>query len=140
MRNNLHFQGFNFCKVNPIRSFASASTKKNSLYTQLKPFIKFAKPEFRIVGYSIALLFISSSVTMSVPFSMGTIIDIVMEKDDTNGGPEEEGSNVAGYPLKNNTFIKEILTKTGSLPALFSVLGLVFIGLISLLEWTINIK
>ncbi|KAI8147888.1 ATP-binding cassette sub-family B member 10, mitochondrial [Fennellomyces sp. T-0311] len=43
----------------------------------IKQLFQLAKPEAKSISAAIALLVISSSVTMSVPFSMGKIIDIV---------------------------------------------------------------
>ena len=103
-----------------IRKFASKSPRK-SLRSQLSPFIKFARPEFKIVGYSLGLLLISSSVTMSVPFSMGAIIDIVMGH---KGVEVEEQKSVLP---KGNSFVKKILVQTGSLTGLFGLLGCIFI-------------
>ena len=88
---------------------------KKSLKQQLLPFIKFAKPEYKIVGLSIVLLFISSSVTMSVPMSMGVIIDIVMQNMD-----QVAASN------KGSGFVYKLLEKTGSLTGLFAFLGGIF--------------
>ncbi|KAJ2777879.1 ATP-binding cassette permease mdl1 [Coemansia javaensis] len=42
---------------------------------------RLARPEYRLLGGAVGLLFVSSSVTMAVPFSMGRIIDLV-----TNAG------------------------------------------------------
>ncbi|KAJ2851155.1 ATP-binding cassette permease mdl1 [Coemansia brasiliensis] len=38
---------------------------------------RLAKPEYKLLGSAVGLLFVSSSVTMAVPFTMGKIIDIV---------------------------------------------------------------
>ena len=93
---------------------------KKSLSQQLQPFLKFARPEFPIVGASLVLLLISSSVTMSMPFSMGAIIDVVMENlDDKIDHLEEKGGQ--------NELVKSLLVKTGSLTGLFTLLGGVFV-------------
>ena len=103
--------------------------KVKSLYQQLRPFIKFARPEFRIIGYSLGLLLISSSVTMSVPFSMGAIIDIVMQKEEIEGKSAGDGENDNEYPLKSSKFLRNMFAQLGSLPALFGTLAAVFVGL-----------
>ncbi|KAJ1679335.1 ATP-binding cassette permease mdl1, partial [Spiromyces aspiralis] len=41
--------------------------------------LKLAKGEAKLLGSAVGLLFISSSVTMAVPFSMGKIIDMVTD-------------------------------------------------------------
>ncbi|KAI8911738.1 P-loop containing nucleoside triphosphate hydrolase protein [Gorgonomyces haynaldii] len=79
---------------------------------QMLQFAKIARPEFRLVGAAVGLLFVSSAVTMSVPFSMGTIIDIVMNK--FNQKPKEDNG------------IKSKLQSV-SLPTLFGGLAGVFI-------------
>ncbi|KAJ1729294.1 ATP-binding cassette permease mdl1 [Coemansia biformis] len=42
---------------------------------------RLARPEYKLLGGAVGLLFVSSSITMVVPFSMGRIVDIV-----TNAG------------------------------------------------------
>ena len=109
-----------------FRKFTSNGKKprEKNLYQQLYPFIKFATPEFRIIGYSLGLLLISSSVTMFVPFSMGTIIDLVMQND-KDDSPENDTVN----PLKSNNFLRNVFKNLGSLSAVFGALGAVFVGL-----------
>jgi putative ABC transport system ATP-binding protein len=102
------------------RFLFSPKNKQKSLFQQLKPFAKFSKSEYKLIGGSIILLLISSSVTMSVPFSMGAIIDIVLEKME---GPEVETSK----PKETDSLLKKLLQTTGSLTGLFALLGGVFI-------------
>lgn len=53
--------------------------------------IKIARPEIKILGMAFVLLLISSSITMSIPFSIGKILDIA-----TSGtGKEASGEDVA---------------------------------------------
>lgn len=70
----------------PFRLYSTPSFR-----TQLFRFARIARPEFRRVAAAIALLFVSSSVSMAVPFSMGTIIDMVME-DKARGGGGAKGT------------------------------------------------
>lgn len=48
--------------------------------------IKIAKPESKVLGVAFVLLLISSSITMSIPFSIGKILDIATKSD---GGPDQ---------------------------------------------------
>lgn len=110
------------------RGFVSTvkNVKQKSLKDQLSPFVKFARPEFKIVGGSLVLLLISSAVTMSVPVSMGAIMDIVMQKMAPQD-KDTEVKNDEGQKKSPGDFVKNLLQKTGSLPALFGLLGGVFI-------------
>ena len=46
--------------------------------------IKIARPEARVLGYAFVLLLVSSAITMSIPFSIGKILDMAT-KADTEG-------------------------------------------------------
>ncbi|KAI9879781.1 MAG: ATP-binding cassette permease mdl1 [Pleopsidium flavum] len=48
--------------------------------------IKIAKPEAKVLGVAFVLLLISSSITMSIPFSIGKILDIATKSD---GGSDQ---------------------------------------------------
>lgn len=52
-------------------------TKKQLKSEDLFRILSLAKPEYKSLAGAIGLLFISSAVTMSVPFCMGKIIDII---------------------------------------------------------------
>ncbi|KAJ3320738.1 ATP-binding cassette sub- B member 10, mitochondrial [Boothiomyces sp. JEL0866] len=119
-----------------VRFNSTKSKKPKSLKEQLMPFWPYAKPETKIVIASIGLLLVSSTVTMSVPFSMGAIIDIVMadagaETADFDKPKLQDNSGVdpVGFmnSKNNSTLLKALLEKTGSLSALFSVLVGVFV-------------
>ena len=43
--------------------------------------IKIARPEAKVLGVAFVLLLISSSITMSIPFSIGKILDIATKSD-----------------------------------------------------------
>ena len=120
----------NFGMRGLIRSLTTNAIKqtmkepKKSLFGQLIPFLKFARPEFRLVGGSLVLLLISSTVTMSVPFSMGAIIDIVMEDLDA---PKSSSVFQVADENSHKELVKSLLAQTGSLIGLFSFLGGVFV-------------
>lgn len=65
--------------------------------------IKIARPEVKILGVAFLLLLISSSITMSIPFSIGKILDIA-----TAGAGEAAGADAASknmlFGLSINTF------------------------------------
>ena len=46
--------------------------------------IKIAKPEAGVLGYAFVFLLISSSISMSIPFSIGRILDIATKPDSGN--------------------------------------------------------
>ncbi|KAJ3309176.1 ATP-binding cassette sub- B member 10, mitochondrial [Boothiomyces sp. JEL0838] len=129
----------NISKVNyrfQVRFNSAKAKKPKSLKEQLMPFWPYAKPETKIVIASIGLLLVSSAVTMSVPFSMGAIIDIVMADagaDTADFDKPKLGDNSGVDPVgfmnskNNSTLLKSLLEKTGSLTALFSVLVGVFV-------------
>ena len=53
--------------------------------------IKIARPEAKVLGIAFAFLVISSSVSMSIPYSIGKLLDIATNKDG--------GNSLFGYPL-----------------------------------------
>lgn len=66
-------------KVNLAAKLSDDGTagKSSSTTSQdAKRLVNLARPESRNISYAIVLLLISSAITMSVPFSMGKIIDI----------------------------------------------------------------
>ncbi|KAL9952922.1 hypothetical protein ACROYT_G040252 [Oculina patagonica] len=76
--------------ANSVRSYSSANNgekekavaqesnfKKQVKSEDLFRILSLAKPEYKSLAGAIGLLFISSAVTMSVPFCMGKIIDII---------------------------------------------------------------
>ncbi|KAI8851224.1 P-loop containing nucleoside triphosphate hydrolase protein [Chytridium lagenaria] len=63
----------------PAIPFLGSNLISARLFTsEARRLLLLAKPEAKVLAGAILLLFISSGVTMSVPFSMGKIIDIVM--------------------------------------------------------------
>jgi putative ABC transport system ATP-binding protein len=61
-----------------------ASSGKGSGFGEVWRLIKIARPEAKVLGAAFFLLLISSSITMSIPFSIGKILDIA-----TKGGAKE---------------------------------------------------
>ncbi|CAO3638554.1 unnamed protein product [Cunninghamella blakesleeana] len=59
----------------------TTTKKKDNNWNDFKRLISLAKPEAKSITGAIGLLLISSAITMSVPFSMGKIIDIVTNPD-----------------------------------------------------------
>ncbi|KAI7892138.1 P-loop containing nucleoside triphosphate hydrolase protein [Mucor mucedo] len=56
---------------------AAAATAKKADRSDVKRLFQLAKPEMKSITAATGLLVVSSAITMSVPFSMGKIIDIV---------------------------------------------------------------
>lgn len=54
--------------------------------------LKIARPELKTLGWAFLFLLISSSVTMSVPFSIGRILDVATK-------PPEENATLLGLPM-----------------------------------------
>ncbi|KAJ1648809.1 ATP-binding cassette permease mdl1 [Dispira simplex] len=68
----------------PPSSLAQVTKKPNQgsvlprfSWSSLRRLVTLARPEYKILGGAVSLLLLSSTVTMSVPFAMGRIIDIV---------------------------------------------------------------
>ncbi|KAJ2415682.1 ATP-binding cassette permease mdl1 [Coemansia sp. RSA 2530] len=64
--------------VDPEEAQSAKQIKTKQAWLRL---LRLAKPEYKLLGGAVGLLFVSSTVTMAVPFSMGKIIDMV-----TNSG------------------------------------------------------
>ncbi|KIW78705.1 hypothetical protein Z517_08544 [Fonsecaea pedrosoi CBS 271.37] len=62
------------------------ATGKSSGFGEIWRLIKIARPEAKVLALAFILLLISSSITMSIPFSIGKILDIA-----TKGGAKTEG-------------------------------------------------
>lgn len=54
-----------------------SSTKRQLKTEDIYRILSLAKPEYKSIAGAVGLLFLSSAVTMSVPFCMGKIIDII---------------------------------------------------------------
>ncbi|KAJ2900693.1 ATP-binding cassette permease mdl1 [Coemansia aciculifera] len=64
--------------VDPEEAQGAKQIKTKQAWLRL---FRLARPEYKLLGGAVGLLFVSSTVTMAVPFSMGKIIDMV-----TNSG------------------------------------------------------
>lgn len=81
-----------------------ASQSQSAGFGEVWRLIRIARPEIKILGVAFVLLLISSSITMSIPFSIGKILDIA-----TSGASKEtSGVDVAQegmlFGLSINTF------------------------------------
>ncbi|XJO74141.1 hypothetical protein BDV3_005001 [Batrachochytrium dendrobatidis] len=103
--------------VNSEHEDSNPSNPKLSL--QLRRIAQLARPEMWILIGALALLFISSAVSMSVPLSMGTIIDMVM----VELGARVDSSTVLQVSPRLSDIIKQHL----SLTTLFGVLACIFV-------------
>jgi len=63
------------------------SSGKSTGLGEIWRLIRIARPEAKVLGCAFLLLLISSSITMSIPFSIGKILDIA-----TKGGAKTEGA------------------------------------------------
>lgn len=73
-------------QVNLSARLQSAKTQPNSAgFGEIVRLIKIARPEAKWLGLAFAFLLISSSITMSIPFSIGKILDLAT-KDPSEGG------------------------------------------------------
>ncbi|RDW65480.1 putative multidrug resistance protein 2 [Coleophoma crateriformis] len=81
-------------QVNLAARLSSGKQQKNSAgLGEIWRLIKIARPEARWLGLAFAFLLISSSITMSIPFSIGKILDLAT-KDPS------EGATLFGLDMK----------------------------------------
>ncbi|KAJ2156977.1 ATP-binding cassette permease mdl1 [Coemansia sp. RSA 552] len=66
--------------VDPEEALQAKKTKTGQAWLRL---FRLAKPEYRLLGGAVGLLLVSSSITMSIPFTMGKIIDLVTNAEST---------------------------------------------------------
>lgn len=66
--------------------------------------IKIARPEVKILGVAFVLLLISSSITMSIPFSIGKILDIATSGASKEASGEDAAPKEMLFGLDINTF------------------------------------
>ncbi len=71
--------------------------------------IKIARPEARILIWAFILLLISSGITMSIPFSIGKILDIATKGGAKTEGPEAEQKSEMLFGLSLTTFYTALL-------------------------------
>jgi ABC-type multidrug transport system fused ATPase/permease subunit len=84
-----------------------------SFKENLLRFARIARPEFGMLGLAIVFLFVSSAVSMSVPLSIGTVIDIVMESSSSavTTGKDVQGDNKGGLKIHKETETQELSSK-----------------------------
>jgi putative ABC transport system ATP-binding protein len=70
--------------------------------------LKIAAPEWKTLGWAFLFLLISSSVTMSVPFSIGRILDVASK-------PPEDGATLLGMNMTTFYIAFATLLATGAL-------------------------
>ncbi|KAK2624622.1 hypothetical protein QTJ16_005815 [Diplocarpon rosae] len=64
---------------------SSSKTKNVAGFGEIWRLIKIARPEAKWLGLAFAFLLVSSSITMSIPFSIGKILDLAT-RDSSEGG------------------------------------------------------
>lgn len=82
----------------------SASGGKNSGFGEIWRLIKIARPEAKVLGGAFLLLLISSSITMSIPFSIGKILDIATKGKADTGNADGEAPMDMLFGLDKKTF------------------------------------
>ncbi|KAL9622872.1 MAG: hypothetical protein Q9160_002798 [Pyrenula sp. 1 TL-2023] len=83
-------------KVNLSAKLSKSGDSKGG-FAEIWRLIKIARPEAKMLSIAFALLLVSSSITMSIPFSIGKILDMA-----TQGGADENGKMLFG--LSTNVF------------------------------------
>ena len=81
--------------------FTKSEAAKTNSTQNIRRLFSLAKPEKFQLAAAVGLLVISSSVTMSIPFAMGKVIDMIYKIDQFKLNNE---------PVKSNENIVEILT------------------------------
>lgn len=80
------------------------SSGKGSGFGEVWRLIKIARPEAKILLGAFFLLLISSSITMSIPFSIGKILDIATKGKASTEGEDKEAPNEMLFGLSMTTF------------------------------------
>ncbi|KAG9788031.1 hypothetical protein KCU88_g1925, partial [Aureobasidium melanogenum] len=80
------------------------STGKNAGIKEVWRLIKIARPEAKILGWAFLFLLISSTISMSIPFSIGKILDIATKGAAKTEGPEAEEKSEMLFGLSLTTF------------------------------------
>ncbi|EXJ95374.1 ABC transport system ATP-binding protein [Capronia coronata CBS 617.96] len=80
------------------------STTKNSGFGEVWRLIKIARPEAKVLGWAFLFLLISSTISMSIPFSIGKILDIATKGGAKTEGPEAEDKTDMLFGLTLTTF------------------------------------
>ncbi|RVX74363.1 hypothetical protein B0A52_01488 [Exophiala mesophila] len=82
---------------------------KSSGFGEIWRLIKIARPEAGVLVWAFVFLLISSSITMSIPFSIGKIMDIATKGGAKTDGPESEESSEVLFGLSVTTFYTALL-------------------------------
>ncbi|KIW24629.1 uncharacterized protein PV07_10333 [Cladophialophora immunda] len=77
---------------------------KGAGFGEIWRLIKIARPEAKVLALAFLLLLISSSITMSIPFSIGKILDIATKGGAKTEGPEPELKTDMLFGLSLTTF------------------------------------
>ncbi|KIX05886.1 uncharacterized protein Z518_03859 [Rhinocladiella mackenziei CBS 650.93] len=80
------------------------SAGKNAGLGEVWRLIKIAQPEAKVLAWAFLLLLISSGITMSIPFSIGKILDIATKGGAKTEGPEAEEKTDMLFGLSLTTF------------------------------------
>jgi putative ABC transport system ATP-binding protein len=81
-----------------------ASQGQSAGFGEVWRLIKIARPEVKILGVAFVLLLISSSITMSIPFSIGKILDIATSGASKEAASDDEVPKDMLFGLSINTF------------------------------------
>jgi len=87
-----------------------SSKDKGGGFGEIWRLIKIARPEARILSLAFVFLLISSAITMSIPFSIGRILDMATKGGAKTDGPEAEqgmlfGLNITTFYLALGTIL-----------------------------------
>lgn len=80
------------------------SSGKNAGFGEVWRLIKIARPEAKVLLWAFLFLLISSSISMSIPFSIGKILDIATKGKAKTEGPEAEEKTDMLFGLSLTTF------------------------------------
>ena len=86
-----------------------ASGSQSSGFGEIWRLIKIARPEAKVLGGAFLLLLISSSITMSIPFSIGKILDIATKGKGDAAGTDEDAPMEMLFGLSQTTFYSILL-------------------------------
>jgi putative ABC transport system ATP-binding protein len=81
-----------------------SSQSQSAGFWEVWRLIKIARPEAKILGVAFVLLLISSSITMSIPFSIGKILDIATSGASKDVSGEDAAPKEMLFGLSINTF------------------------------------
>lgn len=94
-------------KLNLSARLSSENDKSGGGRGEILRLLKIAAPEWRTLGWAFLFLLISSGVTMSVPFSIGRILDVASK-------PPEENATLLGMPMPTFYVVFAAILATGA--------------------------